>query len=68
MTEHAPSSQNSPFHEGEQAIQSRLGARAEIEPWARQVIVADLPDQHHEFYAQLPFLVVARATTGGSPG
>jgi ferredoxin-NADP reductase/predicted pyridoxine 5'-phosphate oxidase superfamily flavin-nucleotide-binding protein len=49
----------SPFHAGEQAVQERLGVRADIEPWARKVVLPFLPDQHREFYAALPFLVVA---------
>ena len=49
----------SPFHEGEQRIQTRLGVRETIEPWARQVIRNVLPAEHLEFYAQQPFLVVA---------
>jgi ferredoxin-NADP reductase/predicted pyridoxine 5'-phosphate oxidase superfamily flavin-nucleotide-binding protein len=62
-----PTSTASPFHEGEQRIQSRLGVREEIEPWARQVIHDSLPDQHREFYAQLPFLVVAARDEQGQP-
>lgn len=49
----------SPFHPGEQEIQTRLGVREQIEPWARRVVLPELPDQHREFYGQLPFLVVA---------
>ena len=51
--------QTSPFHVGEQAVQSRLGVRETIEPWARQVVRPFLPEQHREFYAQLPFIVAA---------
>lgn len=57
----------SPFHEGEQRIQARLGVREEIEPWARQVVHGVLPDQHRDFYAQLPFLVVAARDDQGAP-
>jgi hypothetical protein len=49
----------SPFHEGESRIQERFGVRDEIEPWARRVVRPYLPDQHRDFYAQLPFLVAA---------
>jgi len=59
--------ESSPFHEGEQRIQARLGVRDEIEPWARQVVRGLLPDQHREFYAQLPFLVVAARDGLGAP-
>ncbi len=50
---------DSPFHEGEARVQERLGVREQIEPWARRVVRPYLPDQHRDFYAQLPFLVVA---------
>jgi ferredoxin-NADP reductase/predicted pyridoxine 5'-phosphate oxidase superfamily flavin-nucleotide-binding protein len=49
----------SPFHAGEQAVQSRLGVRQAIEPWARKVVRPFLPDQHREFYSQLPFVVAS---------
>ena len=48
----------SPFHDGEQAVQKRLGVREAIEPWARQVIRPCLPEQHRAFYRQLPFVAV----------
>ncbi len=49
----------SPFHEGEQCVQMRLGVRDQIEPWARQVVRAYLPEEHRIFHASLPFLVAA---------
>ncbi|MFT5391313.1 MAG: ferredoxin-NADP reductase [Gammaproteobacteria bacterium] len=57
----------SPFHAGEQAVQSRLGVREEIEPFARQVIRPYLPDQHRQFYEGLPFLVAAARDAQGRP-
>ena len=48
----------SPFHEGEQQVQERLGVREAIEPWARKVVRPFLPEEHRTFYAQLPFVVV----------
>lgn len=60
-SEHAndPPSSGSPFHEGEQCVQEKLGVREEIEPWARRVVRPYLPEEHREFYTQLPFLVLA---------
>lgn len=52
-------SSSSPFHDGESTVQERLGVREQIEPWAKRVIRPFLPDEHREFYQQLPFLVVA---------
>ena len=49
----------SPFHAGESLVQERLGVREVIEPWASKVVRPTLPEQHRDFYRQLPFLVVA---------
>lgn len=49
----------SPFHEGEAAIQTRAGVRKKAEVIGRRFIRDFLPDQHREFYAQLPFILVA---------
>lgn len=51
--------ETSPFHIGEAAVQTRLGVREEIEPWARKVVRPYLPDQHREFFSNQPFLVAA---------
>jgi ferredoxin-NADP reductase/predicted pyridoxine 5'-phosphate oxidase superfamily flavin-nucleotide-binding protein len=66
-TKGAENASTSPFHEGEQRIQTKLRVRDEIEPWARQVVHAALPDQHREFYAQLPFLVISARDDHGHP-
>jgi ferredoxin-NADP reductase/predicted pyridoxine 5'-phosphate oxidase superfamily flavin-nucleotide-binding protein len=57
----------SPFHEGEQRVQDRLGVREEIEPWARRVVRPLLPEEHRDFYGRLPFLVVAARDADGRP-
>ena len=46
----------SPFHRGEQKIQEQLGVREKMERFARQVVRDFLPEEHQEFYAQLPFV------------
>lgn len=56
----------SPFHLGEQRVQSRLGAR-DIEAWARKVVHDHLPQQHRDFHTALPFLVVAARDARGRP-
>jgi ferredoxin-NADP reductase/predicted pyridoxine 5'-phosphate oxidase superfamily flavin-nucleotide-binding protein len=56
----------SPFHVGEQEVQSRLGVR-EIEDWARKVVRDHMPEQHREFFRSLPFLVIAARDTAGRP-
>ena len=58
---------SSPFHAGEQAIQERLGVRSRMERFGRQVIQGHLPEQHREFYRQLPFVFVGHADQSGWP-
>jgi len=57
----------SPFHEGEQRVQERLGVREAIEPWARQVVRPLLPEEHRAFHGALPFLVAAARDDLGRP-
>ena len=57
---------DSPFHSGEQSVQTRLGVR-DIEDWARQVVRDYMPEQHREFYVQQPFLVVSARDKHGQP-
>lgn len=59
--------ETSPFHAGEQAIQERLGLRDNAERLGRKVIRPFLPEQHREFYASLPFLVVGSVDEQGWP-
>ena len=53
-----------PFHAGEVAAQERSGAMNVVE-WAGGFIRDYMPDQHREFFAQLPFLVIASADEAG---
>lgn len=57
----------SPFHAGEREIQSRVGKREKMEGFGRRMIRSFMPDQHREFYAQLPFLVVGSVDGAGWP-
>ena len=57
----------SPFHEGEKHIQTALRVREEIEPWARRMVRPFLPDEHRDFYSQLPFIVLAARDAAGRP-
>jgi ferredoxin-NADP reductase/predicted pyridoxine 5'-phosphate oxidase superfamily flavin-nucleotide-binding protein len=57
----------SPFHEGERRIQRALGVREEMEVWGRRVIRPYLPEQHTQFYAELPFVVAAARDSRGRP-
>ncbi len=57
----------SPFHQGEQAVQTRLGVRESIESWARKVVRSYFPEEHRAFYRELPFLVAAARDAEGRP-
>jgi ferredoxin-NADP reductase/predicted pyridoxine 5'-phosphate oxidase superfamily flavin-nucleotide-binding protein len=59
--------EQSPFHAGEQAVQTRLGVRETIEPWARQVVRPHMTSEQREFYASLPYLVAAARDTSDRP-
>ena len=55
------------FHSGEQEIQSRLGIRDKMERFGSRVIREYMPDQHRDFYQQLPFVAVAHLDQDGWP-
>ena len=57
----------SPFHKGEQKIQTMLGVRDKMERFGRQVIRDFMPEQHQEFYHQLPFVMIGHADSSGWP-
>jgi hypothetical protein len=57
----------SPFHPGERAIQQRLGVRERVEDGGRRLIRNFLPDEHRDFHARLPFLVLGTVDAEGSP-
>lgn len=57
----------SPFHEGELAIQERLGAREQMDKQGRRVIREYMPEQHRKFYAQLSYLLVGTVDELGYP-
>jgi uncharacterized protein len=55
--------EGSPCHEGEQTVQARLGVRERIEQTARRIVRDFMPDEHRQFFEDLPFLVVGSADT-----
>lgn len=57
----------SPFHRGEREIQSRLGVQAQVEGVGRRFIRDHLPEEHREFYAQLPTLFMGTIDKSGRP-
>lgn len=46
----------SPFHLGEQHIHEKLGVKDRMEAFGRQVVRDHMPEQHRQFYQQLPFV------------
>ncbi len=58
---------SSPFHRGEQEIQSRLGVREQIENVGQRFIRDHLPAEHRHFYEQLPMLIVGSIDDSGRP-
>ena len=57
----------SPFHEGELAIQSRRGIQDRIDRQGRRGIREYMPEQHRQFFVQLSYLIVGSLDSSGSP-
>ncbi len=57
----------SPFHAGELAIQTRMGIRERMARQGRRVIREYLTQQHRQFFAQLPYLIVGTVDSLGNP-
>ncbi|HEY9631624.1 MAG TPA: pyridoxamine 5'-phosphate oxidase family protein [Coleofasciculaceae cyanobacterium] len=67
MTNPDGSSSESPFHRGELAIQARLGVLDRIDRQGRRMIRDYLPEQHQQFFAQLPYVIVGTVDAAGNP-
>jgi uncharacterized protein len=59
--------EESPFHVGELAVQDRFGVRERIDKQGRRIIRNYLPEQHRQFYAQLPYILVGTVDREGRP-
>lgn len=57
----------SPWHEGERAMQTRAGVRERMQAFGARVIRDHMPDQHRDFFAQLPFLVAGSVDAASQP-
>lgn len=53
------------WHAGEKAIQEKLGVSERMDQLGQRVIRDHLPDQHREFYAQVPFIVLGSVDPDG---
>jgi hypothetical protein len=55
------------FHEGEQRLQARLGVAERLAQAGPRVLRDHMPQQHRDFFAQLPFLVAGLLGADGQP-
>lgn len=59
--------ERSPWHAGEQQLQAHVGVAERMEAFGRKVIRSWMPDQHREFYRQLPFMLLGAVDAQGRP-
>ncbi|VVE64143.1 pyridoxamine 5'-phosphate oxidase [Pandoraea captiosa] len=57
----------SPFHAGETYVQTLAGSREAMAEVGGRVIRVAMPDQHRQFFAQLPFLVMGALDADDQP-
>ena len=57
----------SPFHHGEQQAQDRMGVREKLDKVGRIHIRDHMPEQHREFYGNLPFVLLGAVDEQGRP-
>ncbi|MBU3078747.1 2Fe-2S iron-sulfur cluster-binding protein [Sphingomonas quercus] len=55
------------WHEGERFIQEKVGVAERMASVGQRVIRDYMPDQHREFYAKLPFIVLGSVEEAGAP-
>ena len=55
------------FHPGEIAVQQRVGVAGRMAEIGPRVIRDFMPDQHRDFFEQLPFVVVGTVDDAGQP-
>jgi ferredoxin-NADP reductase/predicted pyridoxine 5'-phosphate oxidase superfamily flavin-nucleotide-binding protein len=65
--DHLPKHRKSPWHAGERQLQEAVHATERMEVIGQKVIRDYMPDQHREFYQQLPFMVVGAVDADGRP-
>ncbi|MCX7079631.1 MAG: FAD-binding oxidoreductase, partial [Pseudomonas sp.] len=57
----------SPWHAGEKQLQAHVGVAERMEAFGPKVIRSYLPDQHRQFYQQLPFMLYGAVDADGNP-
>ena len=53
------------WHAGERLIQEKVGVAERMHAVGQRVVRDHMPDQHRDFYAQLPFIVLGSADADG---
>jgi predicted pyridoxine 5'-phosphate oxidase superfamily flavin-nucleotide-binding protein len=56
-----------PYHSGERELQSIVGVRSQLKEFGAQFVRAQMPDQHREFFALLPYIIVSALDETGQP-
>ena len=59
--------EHSPWHAGEKQLQGHLGVIEQMEVYGRRAIRSEMPDQHRQFYQQLPFMLYGAVGAYGNP-
>ena len=67
MTENTLPEASTAFHEGELAVQARVGVPDQAARMRARAIRPFMPDQHRAFYGQLPFMVTGALDASGQP-
>ncbi|SAK68955.1 pyridoxamine 5'-phosphate oxidase-like FMN-binding protein [Caballeronia hypogeia] len=62
-----PVAGSAPWHPGELAIQKAFGVQERMDDVGRRVVRSYMPDQHRQFFAQLPFMVAGTVDERGDP-
>ena len=55
------------WHAGEKSIQEKVGVAERMAVMGQRVVRDFMPDQHREFYAQIPFIVLGSVDRQGDP-
>ncbi|OLF51455.1 pyridoxamine 5'-phosphate oxidase [Pseudomonas chlororaphis] len=57
----------SPWHAGEKRLQAQAGVVERMDVVGRKVIRSEMPDQHRQFFQQLPFMLAGTVDNHGNP-
>ncbi|MEN8446774.1 MAG: pyridoxamine 5'-phosphate oxidase family protein [Cyanobacteria bacterium J06555_13] len=66
MTNRGWTRSESPFHDGELALQARAGVQAQIDVQGRRMIREYLIEQHRHFFARLPYVFIGSVDPSGA--